>query len=98
MLWPLSDNSLHNSCAAIDLEFQSLVQNIRAIKPDDAIVENNPDIHWHYALKNQVALHEYETTTPIKCKNIATSSIYRDILKIKSAIIAAIGAKYFEED
>ncbi|KAF8166035.1 hypothetical protein B0H34DRAFT_260598 [Crassisporium funariophilum] len=67
----LPDMNLDNARAAIGLEFESLVQNIRAVKPNDPIATAYPDIHYNLAAqiarRNGLA-HEYGTTAPIKLR------------------------------
>ncbi|KZT24847.1 hypothetical protein NEOLEDRAFT_1178926 [Neolentinus lepideus HHB14362 ss-1] len=91
---PLSNSTLDSTRSAIGLEFQSLVQNIRAIKATDPIAEAYPDIH--YDLKDQIArrnwlAHEYGTRALVKWSEVAIS-IYNDVPKIESAIMAALEA------
>ncbi|KAF8173103.1 hypothetical protein BJ912DRAFT_859617 [Pholiota molesta] len=94
----LSDMNLDNARAAIGLEFQSLVQNIRAVKPTDPIAAAYPDIH--YDLKAQIARHnwlarEYGNTAPIKWSDVA-DSVYDGIPKIESGLVAALKAQGYE--
>lgn len=71
------------------------MQNVRAVKPTDPIATAYPDIH--YNLKAQIArrnwlAHEYGTTAPIKWSEVA-DSIYNDIPKIESGLVAALKAQ-----
>jgi hypothetical protein len=90
----LTDEALDNARTSIGLEFQALIQNVRAVKPTHLIVAAFPDIHYH--INNGIArrnwlVHDYETTAPIKWDDIA-ESIFEDIPIMEIAIEAALNA------
>lgn len=76
------------------MELQSLVQNIRALKPNEPILVAYPDIH--YQLADQISrrnwlAHEYGTIAPVKWGEVA-DSVFNDVPVIESAILAALKA------
>ncbi|KAF8148303.1 hypothetical protein B0H34DRAFT_812076 [Crassisporium funariophilum] len=93
----LPDMNLDNARAAIGLEFESLVQNIRAVKPNDPIATAYPDIHYNLAAqiaRRNWPAHEYGTTPPIKWNEVS-DSIYNGIPKIESGRLAALREQGF---
>ncbi|THH13082.1 hypothetical protein EW146_g7110 [Bondarzewia mesenterica] len=91
---PISDVGLDNARGAVALEFQSLVQNVRAVKTTDPIVRAHPDVHCN--LRRQVArrswlMGEYGATARIEWGEIA-EGVCDDVPRIESGIVEALEA------
>jgi hypothetical protein len=86
--------TLETTRESIGLNFQSVIQNVRALKRNDPILQQYPNIQWN--IQNSVSrrnwlAHEYGTTAPIKWNEVA-DSVYDDLPVMKSSIIAALQA------
>ena len=86
-------------CDSIGLQFQSVIQNVWALKWSDPILWQYPDIHRNICdsiSHCRWLFYEYGTTTTPARWNEVADSVYDDLPVMKLSIIAALQANGIE--